>query len=92
MTARAHIVISGRVQGVAFRVETVYEASRLGGLRGWVRNLRDGRVEAVAEGERSKVDALVAWCRHGPLLARVDDVQVTWEPAQDDLGEFDIRA
>lgn len=90
MTARAHIVISGRVQGVAFRIATVEEADRLGGLRGWVRNLRDGRVEAIAEGERSKVEALVAWCHHGPPPARVTDVQVSWEPAQGDLGAFDI--
>ncbi len=91
MNARAHIVVSGRVQGVAFRAETAYEAERLG-VQGWVRNLRDGRVEAVAEGERSQVEALVAWCRHGPLLARVDDVQVSWEAARGDLGAFDIRA
>lgn len=90
MTARAHIVISGRVQGVAFRIATVEEAQRLGGVRGWVRNLRDGRVEALAEGERPKVEALVAWCHHGPPPARVMDVQVTWEPAKGDLGPFDI--
>jgi acylphosphatase len=90
MNARAHIVISGRVQGVAFRIATVEEAQRLGGLQGWVRNLRDGRVEAVAEGERPKVEALVAWCRHGPPPARVADVQVSWEPAQGGLGAFDI--
>jgi acylphosphatase len=90
MKARAHVVVSGRVQGVAFRIATVEEAQRLGGLQGWVRNLRDGRVEAVAEGERSKVEALVAWCRRGPPPARVTDVQVSWEPARGDLGTFDI--
>ncbi len=90
MKTRAHMVISGRVQGVAFRIATVEEAQRLGGLEGWVRNLRDGRVEALAEGERSRVEALVAWCRHGPPPARVMDVQVSWEPAQGGLGPFDI--
>jgi acylphosphatase len=89
MNARAHVVISGRVQGVAFRIATVEEAQRLG-LDGWVRNLRDGRVEALAEGERPKVEALVAWCHHGPPPARVMDVQVSWEPAQGGLGPFDI--
>jgi acylphosphatase len=90
MAVRAYILISGRVQGVAFRIATVEEAERLGGLQGWVRNLRDGRVEALAEGERPKVEALVAWCRHGPPPARVMDVQVRWEPAQGGLGPFDI--
>jgi acylphosphatase len=89
MKARAHIVVSGRVQGVAFRIATVEEAQRLG-LEGWVRNLRDGRVEAMAEGERPEVEALVAWCHHGPPPARVMDVQVSWQPAQGGLGPFDI--
>ena len=89
MNARAHVIISGRVQGVAFRIATVEEAQRLG-LDGWVRNLRDGRVEALVEGERPKVEALVAWCHHGPPPARVMDVQVSWEPAQGGLGPFDI--
>ena len=86
---RVHLVISGRVQGVAFRQSTVDEATRLG-LAGWVRNLDDGRVEAVAEGDRPRVEALVAWCRRGPRLARVDDVAVKWEPPRDDLEAFDI--
>ncbi len=90
MKARAHILVSGRVQGVAFRIATVEEAQRLGGLAGWVRNLRDGRVEALAEGERSKVEALVAWCHRGPPPARVMDVEVSWQAAQGDLGPFDI--
>ncbi len=88
--ARAHVFVSGRVQGVAFRVATVEEAQRLGGLRGWVRNLRDGRVEALVEGERPKVEALVAWCHHGPPPARVMDVRVSWQPPAGDLGPFDI--
>ena len=89
--ARVHLVISGRVQGVAYRQSTVDEARRLG-VAGWVKNLPDGRVEAVAEGELAQVEALVAWCRHGPLPARVDDVQVSWEAARGDLHAFDIRA
>ena len=78
---RARLVISGQVQGVAYRACTVDEARRLG-LSGWVRNLADGRVEAEAEGPRAAVEALVAWCRRGPPLARVEAVAVAWlEPA-----------
>jgi acylphosphatase len=87
--ARAHLLIAGRVQGVAYRQSTVDEARRLG-LAGWVRNLPDGRVEAVAEGDRAQVEALVAWCRRGPRLARVDAVAVIWEEPRGDAGPFDI--
>ncbi len=88
--SRAHIVVEGLVQGVAFRAATVDAARRLG-VNGWVRNLPDGRVEAEAEGERSRVEALVAWCRHGPPAARVDGVQVGWSVHRGDLGPFGIR-
>jgi acylphosphatase len=82
-------VISGRVQGVAFRQSTVDEAQPLG-LEGWVRNLPDGRVEVLAEGARPQVEALVTWCRRGPRLARVDGVAITWEEPRGDLRAFDI--
>lgn len=88
--ARAHVVVSGRVQGVAFRAHAIEEARRLG-LDGWVRNLDDGRVEALAEGERPKVEELVAWLRHGPRHARVDRAEVAWEEARGGLGPFDVR-
>jgi acylphosphatase len=87
---RVHLLIAGRVQGVAFRAYTVDEARALG-VCGWVRNLPDGRVEAEAEGEKRPVEALVAWCRHGPPAARVDGVQVDWVPFQGDLGPFTVR-
>lgn len=87
---RARIIVSGFVQGVAFRQATVDEARRLQ-LRGWVRNLADGRVEAEAEGERAAVEGLVAWCRRGPPAARVDDLEVTWAAHRGDLGPFGIR-
>jgi acylphosphatase len=87
---RVHVVVSGRVQGVAFRAYTVDEARRLG-LSGWVRNLPDGRVEAEAEGTKEAVEALVAWCRHGPTAARVESVQVAWGTFRGDLGTFEIR-
>lgn len=78
---RAHVWVSGRVQGVNFRWRTT-EAARSRGLAGWVRNLADGRVEAVFEGDREALEAMVDWCRRGPRLARVDDVEVRWEPAE----------
>ncbi len=71
---RVHLFISGLVQGVGYRAAAMQTARRLG-LSGWVRNLPDGRVEAVAEGEREAVDAFVAWCRHGPPAARVEAVE-----------------
>ena len=83
--ARVRVILSGRVQGVAYRQSAADEAQRLG-VTGWVRNLPDGRVEVVAEGDEAAVDALVAWCRRGPRLARVDDARITREPFR---GEFD---
>jgi len=74
-----HLVVVGRVQGVAFRVRAVEEATRLG-LSGWVRNRHDGTVEAQAEGAPQAVQAFVAWCHHGPPAAQVDDVQVSAVP------------
>jgi acylphosphatase len=86
---RARLVVTGRVQGVAYRAATVDEATRLG-VTGWVRNREDGGVEAVVEGERRQVDALVAWCRRGPPAARVEDVAVRWEEHRGEFRDFDI--
>lgn len=72
---RIRAVVRGRVQGVGYRASTEREATRLG-LAGWVRNLPDGAVELEAEGPAVAVDALVAWCRRGPALARVTAVDV----------------
>lgn len=87
---RARAVIRGRVQGVAFRFETQWAAERIG-VRGWVRNRPDGTVEAVFEGERVRVEEMLAWCRRGPALARVAAVDVQWEDCRGDLAEFRIR-
>ncbi len=86
---RVSLLISGIVQGVNFRYYTLEEARRLG-VAGWVTNLPDGRVEALAEGERAAIEGFVAWCRHGPRHARVDGVEVSWEPYRGDLGTFRI--
>lgn len=88
-SARRHLVVSGRVQGVGFRYATRREAARLG-LRGWVRNTEDGRVEIVAEGPVADVDALQAWCHRGPAGARVTSVIATDIPAREALGTFSI--
>lgn len=77
--ARVRVLVSGLVQGVWFRESTRQEAERLG-VGGWVRNLPDGRVEALFSGPASAVDALVAWCHQGPPAARVAAVAATAEP------------
>ena len=87
---RARILVSGRVQGVSFRQFTIDEARGLG-VRGWVRNLPDGRVEAEAEGERAAVESLLGACRRGPPGAKVAEVEVSWAPHAGDLGEFTVR-
>ncbi|MBI5068528.1 MAG: acylphosphatase [Deltaproteobacteria bacterium] len=87
--ARARIVVTGIVQGVAYRASAQAEAVRLG-LAGWVRNRPDGRVEALAEGPRARVESLVAWCWRGPPLARVSDVEVAWEEPRGEPEGFRI--
>lgn len=83
--ARAHVLASGRVQGVWFRSSTKERASGLG-VAGWVRNRPDGRVEAVFEGERSSVQRLVEWMHDGPPRASVDDVEVEYEEPRGESG------
>ena len=86
---RAHAIISGRVQGVFFRMETKRAADRFG-VSGWVRNLRDGTVEAVFEGDRDRVDATLEWCKEGPPHAQVSDVKVDWEDFAGEFNGFDV--
>jgi acylphosphatase len=87
---RAHVFVSGRVQGVFFRSETQHEAS-LRHVTGWVQNLSDERVEAVFEGEKDDVDKLIEFCRRGPLGARVTKVDVQWEDYTGDFRGFEVR-
>ena len=75
---RAHVWVSGYVQGVNFRWRTT-ERARSRGVSGWVRNLPDGRVEAVFEGDEDAVRSMIEFCREGPRLADVNDVEVRWE-------------
>jgi len=78
---RRRVIVAGRVQGVFFRVTCAREAAGRD-VRGWVRNTFDGRVEAVFEGPEVAVAAMVAWCRHGPSGAAVEDVEVRAEPPE----------
>lgn len=82
--------IVGRVQGVFFRASTEREAKALG-LRGWVRNCRDGSVELVAEGPRPACEELLEYCRKGPPAARVEAVEANWRPAAGELADFGVR-
>lgn len=89
MSARVHLVITGRVQGVWFRANTQKKAKALD-LTGWVKNLSDGRVEAVFEGEKENVNQIIGWCKKGPSFARVDDIQIQWETPTGDFSTFTI--
>lgn len=86
---RAHVFVSGRVQGVFYRAET-RDRARTRRLGGWVRNRSDGRVEAVFEGPRPQVESMIDWCRKGPPLAHVTSVEVSWESPVGQI-EFGVR-
>jgi len=88
--ARAHVFVSGRVQGVFFRSETQHEASRRN-VGGWVQNLPDGRVEATFEGEKDDVERLIEFCRRGPSGARVTRIEVRWECYTGEFKGFRVR-
>lgn len=86
---RAHVYVSGTVQGVYFRA-TTRETAQEHGVDGWVKNLPDGRVEAVFEGREDAVEQMIDFCHDGPERARVEDVDVTWEDPER-LDGFEIR-
>jgi acylphosphatase len=88
-TVRAHVFISGRVQGVDFRHFTKTRAEALG-LTGWVRDLLDGRIEAIFEGEASAVRQAIHWCRLGTPPASVEQIEVTYESVTEDFDRFHI--
>ena len=89
MMERARIFISGRVQGVLFRDFTQRRASSLG-VTGWVKNLSDGRVEVLAEGEKDKIIELMENLKRGPRMARVEDLDVEWEEYKGEHSGFHI--
>lgn len=82
--------VSGRVQGVFFRSQTKNNADRYN-VKGWIRNLPDGRVEAVFEGEKEAVKALIEFCKHGPLGARVTKVNLRWKLYTGEFDRFRIK-
>jgi acylphosphatase len=87
---RAHVRISGQVQGVFFRDSTSQKARELN-LAGWVKNLPDGRVEAIFEGSSESVKEILRWCEEGPQHASVENVDADIEDAGGDLSGFEVR-
>lgn len=87
---RAHVFVSGRVQGVFFRESCQKKANSLG-VSGWVKNLKDGRVEAVFEGEKWKVEKMATWSKRGPIFAKVDLFDIVWEDSKSEFSSFEIR-
>lgn len=87
---RLHAIVSGHVQGVNFRHNTVQEARQLG-VDGWVYNRPDGTVEVTAEGPRLQLGQLEAFLHRGSPAARVEDVRVEWQPATGEFSEFGVR-
>ena len=88
--ARAHVFVTGRVQGVFFRLETKRNADRHD-VKGWVRNLPDGRVEAVFEGEKDAVETLIAFCKHGSSGAKVTNLELAWETSTGTFDRFKVK-
>jgi acylphosphatase len=88
--ARAHILVSGKVQGVFFRVETRYEANKRN-VSGWIRNTFDDRVEAIFEGTKEDVEKLIEFCKNGPPSAQVTKIQVHWQEYTGKFEGFQIR-
>jgi len=87
---RIHLFISGRVQGVFFRARTKEKAEQLR-LNGWVKNLHDGRVEALFEGDTDAITHMIDWCKKGPLLSSVTRVDIIEEPFTGDFSSFSIQ-
>ena len=87
--ARAHVIISGRVQGVCFRMETQRAAKNIG-VSGWVKNRFDGTVEAVFEGDKKQVDQIIEWCRKGSSLSVVSNLEIAWESFAGEFKDFDV--
>ncbi len=87
--ARIHVFVSGRVQGVYFRKSTKKKAKKLN-VFGWVRNLSDGRVEAIFEGEENMVEQIIDWCKKGSVFAKVEDLEIIKEEYRGEFSGFAI--
>ncbi|KYK20422.1 acylphosphatase [Thermoplasmatales archaeon SM1-50] len=90
MKIQLHVVISGRVQGVWFRASTKEKADELG-LTGWVKNTNDGKVEAMFEGEETKLDKMIDWCWKGPPLAKVSRVEIKQKRHGNQFTDFVVQ-
>ncbi|HKI54319.1 MAG TPA: acylphosphatase [Anaerolineales bacterium] len=88
---RAHVWVKGRVQGVGFRAHVEYGARQIDGLTGWVRNVGYDTVEAIAEGEREKVERFIEMMKQGPGYSRVDESTVEWEEPTGGFVEFGVK-
>ncbi len=87
---RARVIFHGRVQGVFFRANCQKKAVEIG-VKGWVRNIPDGTVESIMEGDENSLNDLIEWCSKKQPLARVSYVEVSWEPPVETEGTFMIR-
>lgn len=87
---QALIKVTGKVQGVFYRAHTQEKALELG-LTGYARNMPDGSVEILAQGEHATIGSLIEWCKEGSPQATVADIKVDWQPAKEIFGEFRIR-
>ena len=90
MKKHIRVVYSGRVQGVGFRFTAEESAKRLG-VVGWIKNLRDGRVELVAEGEEKALEQFIKDIRTGPMRNFIKDVEITWSTSTDEFEDFEVR-
>ncbi len=87
---RVHILVSGRVQGVFFRDSTRMQAERLG-VFGWVKNMEDGKVEAVLEGEKYIIEKVIEWVKRGPIIAKVENIDIEWQEYKGEFKGFEIK-
>ncbi len=87
---RAHLFVSGRVQGVWYRGSTKQQADTLG-LTGWVRNCKSGQVEIIVEGAAVAIDKLISWCRTGPSMARVTDIRIDFDDYRGEFAGFRVK-
>jgi acylphosphatase len=89
MKSRIHIFVSGKVQGVFFRENTRKKAAEFG-LSGFVKNLQNGKVEAIFEGEKEKIEKIIQWIKKGPETARVENIEINWQDYQEEFEDFEI--
>ena len=89
-SVRSHIIVSGDVQGVSFRYYTKQKANSLG-LKGWIRNLSSGEVEAIFEGHEDGIKEMIEWCKKGPWLSKVNNVKVKFSDYKGEFENFEIR-